>query len=307
MRPSIPMPEVALVDDPSITVLRPTLGMTLWLDDGLAWAREGAAAMLSSFLELPATRALRWYTGSTLDAMSPWDDVAREKLLALLPIGFFETKPRHLMGFSVVDDVHAPRVAFRYREVDPARSRACGVLELALPADDDPGNVFQLAMEVASRWPFWSGTAGLTASWNRGRRVTALPAARAWCRRWVGVDLQDTERAAHAARRGLTGVGWITLLGRGFIEAHAVDYEDLAQRAWTHEVGVIAARHGLVVRAGEAPDACDLNQLSPPGAIAEVARALDPWLLAAPPTFDGWKPKEAAAWLHRFAKPDAWT
>lgn len=307
MRPTIPPAEVVLVDDPSTTVLRATLGLTLWLDDGAAWAREGAAVMLRSFLELPAARALRWYTGSTLDDVAPWDDLARERVLTLLPLGFFDARPRHLMGVTVVDALDAPRVAFRYREVDPARSHARGSLELTLPLDDDPGNVFQLVMEVATRLPFWSGTAGITLSWDRGRRVTSLPAAKAWCRRWVGVDLQDTERAAHSARRGLTGVGWITLLGRGFIEALSVDYEALSSRAWTHEVGVIAAPQGLVVRAGEDPELCDLNMLARPGAIAEVARALDPWLTPDLPPFEGWKPKETSTWLRRFAEPDAWT
>jgi hypothetical protein len=305
MSAALPIPDRVDVDDPDVTLCRACLGVTLWTDDPLRWAQQGAAALFALALALPSAARLRWYTTSAMDTWAGFDAEARAQLAEGLPLPFFQTVPRHLLGLRVSDALDAPSVSFRYREVDPVRTRARGCVQVIIPLDEDPGALFQLVMEAASTLPFWCGTAGVVASWDPLDREASLRAVHPWSRRFAGMDVQDPDGMGFDVNLGLPGVAWLTLVGEGFAAARSLDLDALARTPWAHDVAAMRTANGLVLRAGATPDPWDLNLLRAPDALREVARALDPWVLAAPRDFDGWPEGETALWMHRLARPEA--
>src|SRR5512141_320887 len=105
-----PPDPVFLEDAPEIAVARPTLGMTLYLAEPVAWANGGAAAMFEAFAKAAPVDRLRWYTTSQIP---DWQGISGERLddihAALL---HWLGKPRHLLRAKVVDDTGAPSVGF---------------------------------------------------------------------------------------------------------------------------------------------------------------------------------------------------
>lgn len=301
MSDALPIPDRVDRDDPSWTLARACLGLTLYTDDPARWAREGARALFDLVMALPCAARLRWYSTSAMDAWASFDDEARRQVAEALPLPMMQRDPRHLLALRISDATDAPSVAIHYREVDPARSRACGCAQVLIPLDEDPGALFQLAMELASTLPFWCGTAGVLASWDPSAR-DALGAVHPWSRRFLGMDVQDPDRAGFAVRDGLPGVSWLTLIGQGLAAAKGLDLDALAGRAWTNDCAVIRTAHGALVRAGERPDPWDLNLLRAPEALREIGAALDPLVIASPRDFDGWPEGETALWMHRFAQ-----
>jgi len=307
VRTRLPVPPIVLRDARDVRVARVALGLTLYLDDALPWARGGAAAALRAFVAAAPSGRLRWYTTSAMDT---WDRCGSDTLARLadsLTLPWGSVAPRHCFELRVADDTDAPALGFSYREVDAARRGGAGWLQIVLPDDHDPSDLLHLALELGHAHPFLGGVGGYVAAWNRDQRAAAFRAMRAWCKRYVGMDVQDPDAMSWRARAALPGIGWLTLLGPGLLRA-LPGACDLAA-PWHEPVAVMPLSHGTLVRAGERPTLGDLNALVYPAAYAEVAHRLAPLLPADPRPFPQWgdDAMETAAWVRRFVAPEGWS
>jgi hypothetical protein len=147
----------------------------------------------------------------------------------------------------------APSAAFVYREIDPRRCSRAATLELILPPEADPEPLVELAAEAARRGPLLSGVGGFTASWNPYEKPTAFWEIHDWCKRFVGLDVQDADAMAWDAFDGLPGSGWLTLVGNVAADRLRLDLAALAAGPWQHGVKATTLPHGLLLQAGPAP------------------------------------------------------
>jgi hypothetical protein len=308
-------PVTAFPDDwvrasrPEEAVARICLGLTLYLDDCRHWSRGGAAEALRRFLAAVPKDELQWATTSAMDewrrvrsgGFDAWVDALVQRRL--------QDQPRHLLWFRLADDVHVPRYSFSYREVDDARSARTGFLQIALPPDFECRAFRRLALSVTQCGSYWSGVGGYAAAWNANRKGPSFWPIHAWCRRYLGLDVQDPDVMAWHARQGLPGTGWLTWIGSPLAEALKIETSALVRRSWKHRVMVEPVERGALVQAGPEPDLGDLNRSQFPTAYADVAQALAPWLLAEPPELWGkfYEEKDTAKWMRRFVDPSEWT
>lgn len=275
MRRPLPIPPAYLVRDPSVSVLRAALGLTLYLDDPMHWAREGAVASLRSFLAHAPAAGERWFTTSAMASWEPLTDATLARIEEALTLPWGRRAPRHLLHVRLADDTGAPTLGWQYREIDDGR----------------PG----------------AGVGGYLGVINPSESPTAFQLLRAWCRRYLGLDAQHPDTAARYAQRALPGTNWITMLGPTLRSALPPG-ADLAA-PWSEPVAVIPLSRGALVRAGESPTLGDVNTLTAPAAYAEVAHRLATLLPASPPELPHWDAdaKETAAWMRRFVEPEAWS
>jgi hypothetical protein len=183
------------------------------------------------------------------------------------------------------------------------------VLELTLPQDHDPSALLDLAKMLPELGPFRSALAGFAARWNPAHKGNAFRPIHTWCRRFLGLDVQDHEELAWSALAHLTGVDWLTMLGEPLAAAAGLDLAALAGRPWKTGVTARQVTGGLLLQAGPAPSLGDLNELALPSAYVEVARVLEPLLLEDPPELwgDFHAKKDTKAWMRRFLDPEAWS
>ncbi len=120
---------------PEVTLVRPCLGLTLYLEPVVGWAEEWASDLFGIFLEhVPLDQLKAWTT-----SRSPrWRTVSdAEELRVQLQSGSLLGKVRHLLRFSVVDDTHAPGGRPGPGGDGVARRRASARHELAQPPRHD--------------------------------------------------------------------------------------------------------------------------------------------------------------------------
>lgn len=304
-----PISAMVLRKDHDVTVCQATLGLTVYLRDGDVWSRGGAAQLLDAFLDRAPVDRLQHFTTSLLTDWRPVSSGGIRTLRdALASWSWINPRPRHFFSFQLTDDVGAPSVGFSYQEIDEQRAARAALVELTLPQDFDPGQLFQLALELTHLGPFYCGVGGLMARWNEYWKSTAFLQIYKWARRYRGLDVQDPQEMAWHATTGIAGVNWLTLIGNELTPAAPLDHQQLREQRWTGDVSVIDAAHGLVVRAGAAPTGGDVNALEYPSVYSEVARHLSPWVVANPPQYwgDFWNNKDTLAYIRRLIEPEGW-
>lgn len=296
--------------DPAVTVVRPALGLTLYLDDAPAWSIGAAADLLERFLEMPAARGLRFFATSNVRGARSVDAGVIRDLVPQVRSMSLRGGMRHLWQVRFGDDPWAPGLAFVYREVDPrVAPLRRGYVQIFLPPLSHSDDLLALTIEACQRFPVWAGVGGICASWNARRPLNAFHTIHRWTRRWMGLDVQAPDAMGLHVDRGLPGVSWLTVLGHEAMRRWDLSPADLAQRTWRNDVTVLSLARAAVVRAGRAPVAGDVNLMDFPASIAEVAGALHPWVLADPPPLPGPFAEGTVTldWYHRFIRPEAWS
>ena len=298
---------LTLRDVPEQRMAQVTLGLTFYLDQPLVWAREAAARALMLYLAHAPERDHWWFITSH---RTDWSRVNRDGVEALFD-GLSSRKllrPRHLFELQLVDETTAPGAGFHYREIDPARNDRTPVLQMRWPQDHNPVELVRVAQAVVQQWPLWSGIGGYLATWNAHEKAPSFWGIHGWCRRYLGLDVQDTEEMAWCAKQGLPGTNWLNILGAPLVEALGVDVDALTAREWRHGVQTSRVNQALFVAAGAKPTLGDVNWLTYPEAYAEVARALEPYVVADPPALPGgfWDPPQTLPWMRRFLEARGW-
>jgi hypothetical protein len=302
--PAVPRP-MALAAAPHVLVARPALGLTLYLGDPAAWARSGAAALFDVFRRLPQVK-LNWYTTSQL---TDWFRVDGNRLDQISgALSGWLGRPRHLLQTRVVDDPGAASIAFAYREVDLRLARTAPTLEILLPPDRDPAQLLALASQAATLGPILFGIGGYVASWNPHEKPTAFWEIHGWCKRYLGLDVQDADATAWRILDGIPGTNWLTLIGPALADRLKLDLGRLEAGPWGPGIVAKSLPHALLLRAGELPVLGDLNRAEFPSSYAEVARRLAPLFVAEPAGYWGgfYENEDTVKWLRRLVEPESW-
>jgi hypothetical protein len=300
---------IVLEQDPDVIVAQVRLRLTVYLDDAPSWARGAAAEALRAFLAVAPVEKLQWWTTSL---MQDWHRVSGHGMDTLLRALSNEAlaRPRHQFQFRLADTISAPGVGFYYREVDGTRVPRAGVLELTLPPEQDPADLLQLAVALGQGFPVHCAVGGYAVAWSLYQQATAFWWAYRFCRRYLGLDVQDAERMAGPARTALPGTNWLTLLGPGILAAHDADAAALRDAVFRDpDSRVMTLARAVLVQAGAGPVLGDVNQLDLPRAYIEVAQRLEEYLVEPPPEYWGGFGAEAATrpWLRRFLEPEHWS
>ena len=266
-----------------VTIARVELGLTLYLDPELVWAREGVAKVLQSFLTIVPAEFLCWYSTSHMDGWRKFERQVMTEVASLLSLPWGQSAPRHLFEFQLTDDIECPSCGFRYREIDLARAQRAAVIEVTLPQEFDPSYLLQIARAALSAGPLWSAIGGYAARLGDRFHADAFDMAWAWAQRYRGIDIQDAERMAWRVPEGLPGVNWITILGASLAKVRGVDVGGALRHSWVDPfITSESANENLLIVAGDAPTVGDANRFEGPSAYIEVAHALRPILLNGP-------------------------
>ncbi len=299
-----PICAVTVPTDPSTTIARVELSLTLYLADPAHWARTGAARLLRSFLALVPTGFLTLFRTSLTPRWLSLDSSREQELADLLSLPWAEGAPRHLFRMEVVDDPHCASCGFTYTEIDPARSECAPVIELTLPQEFDPGHLLPLARAALEAGPLGSGIGGYAVRMNQAYLADAFDLGWAWSRRFVGLDIQFPEQMAWRATRGLPGTNWLTLLGRPVAEAAGFELQRAEEHPWVDPfVRVERADDNLLIVAGEAPTTGDRHFFDEAGAYREVAETTRALLAPAPDFLGRFRDERGSeAWFRRLTR-----
>jgi hypothetical protein len=308
--PRFPIPYAVLEEQPEVSVARVTLGLTVYLDQPLVWARAGAGQALHAFLGRVGATSVPWLSTSASDEWLTLDErrlAEAERRLCDWTL----VRPRHHFAFRLVDDPGAPAMGFSYHEVDPTLEARAACLQLFLPPYSDPNELLQLALGLGQALPFASGVGGYLASWNELWPAAAFGEIWSWVRRYAGIDVQDPDAMGWEAAAALPGVNWLTLIGAELAARRGIDVAALGHALAPHDGALAALGHGTLIRAGRAPTLGDHNRLAWPDAYATVAAALRPHFVELPPAFPGAfaddpRDDRTRRWFRRLLEPEAW-
>jgi hypothetical protein len=299
------------IPDTGERVVNVTLGLSAWLDDTPAWAAGGMVRALGDFLEIAPREALIAYTTT---AMTRWQSVRPDEVDALVATHQQRAaeiaRPEHYFGFRLADDPGAPSWGFRYTEIDPKRGTRAGLIEITLPQDADPGELFQLALKLANTHALCAMLGGYALRYNPRYKRLAFNRFYFWAKRYLGLDASDADEMAWIAPTALPGVQWLTLMSPALCAAKKFDLDALRATRWAHPVALLDTPAGVLVRAGEAPTPGDVNAMDFPWAMAEATRALAGAMVDPPPQFWGAFLDEAdltRRWQRRLIEPEGWT
>ena len=304
MDPSLPALRARVLAEDGTPVIRPVLGLTAYLDNPELWAREGAKAAWERFSSLPQAQAVEWFTTSVMPTWEPWA-MRREARAAeaLSSWSWVSDRPRHLLQVTFADSPEVPSVGFAYQEVDPERTRRAAVLELTFPVEMEPAELEAVVRSVLLLGPVHALVAGYTVRWNAFHRRLAFNQAYLWCKRFLGLDVQDPEFSSWWVPAAAPGMGWLTALGprlAGRIPPAALERLTAAR---ADRVG-----DALLLRTSAAPSVGDRNALADLAGWQEVAALVSPLLPEAPDGYAGAfaAPDELRAWMLRFVEPERW-
>lgn len=284
-------------------VLRPVLGLTAYLADPASWATAGASRAFGAFLEVVAAEELRYFTTSLLTTWEPFRPTRSARVEeALSAWSLVTNKPRHMFFARFADVPNVPEVGFSYTEVDPARATRAAVLELTLPFSAPPERLAGLARRMVDMGPLHSLVGGCAARWNVLYQRLAFNQFYMWSKRFIGLDVQDSEEFAWHAPAFIPTTNWLTWVSDALLASQQI--RPTAPRGVTLE----RAGSGVLFCAGSSPDLGDLNGLSLPEAYLETARLLAPLLVPEPPRFWGafYKGSTTKHWQRRFLEPAGW-
>ncbi|HZH74505.1 MAG TPA: DUF3396 domain-containing protein [Archangium sp.] len=181
---------------------------------------------------------------------------------------------------------------------------AVSVVSFWLPTEyleeHGPGQVRELALELAAPLPFCSGQGGL--NFNCELNLLGVwRAVRRLCFRYPGMDIPWINRAAWHIGTRVRGAAWLTFLGQPVL-GELGGVERLRSRLHSPETTVQSLEgERSVVTLGLWPEAGDTEQGNTLPAYRELARVLEPWLYHDPPVQDDdFPPEDMLRWERRF-------
>lgn len=143
--------------------------------------------------------------------------------------------------------------------------------------EQGPGNVRELALELAAALPYDSGHAGLFFNALLGYRETEEALSR-FCLRYPGMDIGDVESIAMELNGRVKGPAWLTFLGQPVL-GELGGAEGLRARLSSPSTTVEPLEGDrAVITLGPWPEAGDTEAGHNLPEYRELARVLEPWL-----------------------------
>lgn len=299
---------VVFAHDGEVLAIR-TLALTLFFETGTV-DRVALGVMASEAIGLVAPHA-RWMR---------FDEMTRNKWIdtALLQTGMAFVKDSLLAradGVLIIDSGSTiggvGQWSFQYVDTPSEEGEVLGSVQLHMPicsaegpiaADKAADALLRLALRWTGEVNFFHGYGGLSVNYDQGdinaRRDMAL---RGHAERYLGFNLSDlvTERRGLLAQ--LKNAQWLTFLGNAMLSYNPVHAELLW--AWP---GSLTTAQGLLLRAGERPEAGDVHRGEDLPALRELNEMLQPWLVDNLFPMPGFFPDEEAVrrWLHSLRPHD---
>lgn len=195
-----------------------------------------------------------------------------------------------------------------YATIAPAQTgpwlESRAMLAVTMPRETELARLRALATLVAERLRIRWGVAGLAyGAWEFDRHVDTRDAVFAHARRHPGYDVGEHATTMDVFHDRLRTVSWLTFVGPALLAEL-----EAPPAARTRAVKIEPAGEGVLLVAGEAPQAGDVNRRELPRAYAEVDAILRPIRAGAR---DGlhfgapWSEATTARWLERFAPEGA--
>jgi len=260
------------------------------------------AAIDAYRLVCPAERLL-FGTGSQAPAFAPLSTAHGLDMIKEHLDSFDRRKDR---GIVLWDGQLRESWSLTIQGVGPDHGRArASFIHVYCPNEADPNVLAQLALALANRVPFLSGHVGLAAVFNADLKNAAFDQVYAWAKRYPGLEVEDLNVTVNHVLDRIKGANWLTMLGAeladGFDPAHA-------GASLPSGIDVLAARHGVVFKAGPVPQLGDRNRGDWPAPYVAMERALAPLKTTVHGEFAGRFSEESAtsAWLQRFSVTGVW-
>ena len=160
-------------------------------------------------------------------------------------------------------------------DAEPVYERRASFVEVLVPCDSDPEALRALCLELTDILPVRSGHAGYFARvHDTDFEPDPWDTVFTWCRRYFSIEPCYVDGWLGGAMTRHRGAGWLTVLGRPFVEA-------LGELELSAAVRRDDRAHGVVLTAGELTLG-DVARGGFPEPVAEVS-----WLLA-PVSLSGW-------------------
>ena len=243
------------------------LGIVLYL--GACPTRDETLATFRAFRRaFPFPGPIKWVLADYMSfGMKRSDDPDAEPFADALRVddqGFYGLRA------SGGDEPRAYILNVRGMPPDDDGTRRASFVEVLAPADEDPRKLRELCHALADILPVRSGHGGYFARARDKRHGQADPwdAIFGWCRRYFQIEPCYVDGWLGGAVTRHRGAGWLTVLGRPFVDA-------LAPLALSASISRRDAKHGVVLEAGELTLG-DVARGDFPVAVAEVARLLEP-------------------------------
>jgi hypothetical protein len=308
MKPAIPPDLDAEID--GVCVARPVFSINLFASQSLSELGSAALAPLRRYRELVGESALRFYATANMSKHKPTTKRALTMLETWLQPGA-RLGDYNFLNFQDAEDYnHAPTTLFIVagrEEVDGERSDDATLVRISLPVQwglDEPDRMFALAAEMWAQLPYRSGQAGFTLEISRYYIDAAHEHAYGRSMRHPGLDIHDAANdAIMAGFDRVRGVGWLTMLDDAFVQQLG-GMQTLRAKLGSAEM--FEQEHGVILRAGAAPQFGDVNRKDDLPAYRAVYNAIKP-LLPDPATapslnIGGDFASRNEAWLTRFGR-----
>lgn len=308
MTPNLSQDEIVALGS---KMVRPSVGLTVYLDRPLPWCREAVVRAQETFFAR-AESELKWYTDWKIGRLRP----ATGKLLRY-PLQWLaepdaadaafgwrmfaadppEDAPSYIFeGYSVEAAVEGPGPSY------------LSFMRIRLPLESlapGYGRFIEFAAEIVSELPFHHGTGGFffSESEQRGIQQKNSAVVFAAAMRFHGVEPDAPVTTSASLIEGIKTINWLTLVDDGFL-VKLGGYESLRSRL-SEEIVVHRLAHGVMIQAGKEPGFGDVNAGDRLPLYREVARVLKPIRTKSHPQLGdrsngSFGDAGTAAWLSRF-------
>lgn len=165
------------------------------------------------------------------------------------------------------------------RDPGQGEARASSYVQITLPTTHVGAEQLEQTLtfirEIAALLPYDSGYASLALAHGAESDETDFAeAVRGLIKRHPGLDVYLNDTSALLMGRHLRGAYWLTFLGPEFVAELGGQAKLCAQVGAGVEISAVG--HGLMLRAGDLPEAGDVNHKFDLPLVRSVARALEP-------------------------------
>jgi hypothetical protein len=304
--------ELELLADDGAKLVSLTSGVSIYTDRTLSEVPDRVLSVYEKFLTRCSPDRLRFYATENMRRHKPTTKAVFRMLPTWLQSG---APPREYIHIEMKDGEQyqdAPTHKLDVYGLEPksslfGRGRA-NVLSMAFPitwSQEQPDEFRDFVIELASEFPFVSGSAGF--AFEVSRYDSEQSQTYAWTKsmRHPGIDISRPALDAIAVGfDALKSVGWLTLLSEVLLTA--VGGRNRVRRELPKDVTIVDVPSGVILQAGAQPGMGDTNRKDLLPLYREVYRVVAPLVeLAASraPSFDieeDYKEK-TAQWYRRFA------
>jgi hypothetical protein len=192
--------------------------------------------------------------------------------------------------------------SLKYSNAPSHRGDVLGYIQVHVPCNETSSSAWfaQLVLSWVREVNFLHGYGGLSVNFDHGdldkERNVAM---RAYCERYLGVNLSDLVTERRALRNSIKGAQWLTFLGNTLLDER--EEEAFALRSVR---GAMSTTKGILIQACDEPLLGDRQRLEALQPYININAVLAPWLVENLFPMPGFPDEEAVReWLYRLRPP----